>query len=137
PGRRSVAGGDLTIFRALDNVFTFAPGHQRLTPMGNICEGASFYIVFPLVLGCALAARVLWKKKLDPVVAAVGLYLVLLSIHAIVGVPALVSRLMLLDRVEGIRAVIGLGVGDFVLWVAWMSRPRTGAAPATSGTGLK
>ena len=129
PGRRSVAGGDLTIFRALNNVFTFALAHQRLTPVGNICEGASFYFVFPLELGCTLAARVLWKKKMDPVVADVGLFLILLSIHAIVGVPALVSRLMLLDRVEGIRAVIGLGVGDFLLWAAWMSRAAGSIGP--------
>lgn len=136
PGRRTVTGGDLTVFRAFNNVFTFALWHQRLTPAGNICEGASFYLFFPLVLSAALAARALRRQKLDPVIVALGLYLAGLSVYATVGAPDFLTRVTLLGRVEGIRTILGIGLADTLLWIAFVSRAGTNAVHGGSRIGL-
>ncbi len=120
PGQRRIAGGDLSVpalFNAFQTAFLRKDGYA---PLGNVCDAASFQFLSPAILLFVAWEAVARKRRPDPVVAAVGIYTVVLLLHALVGLPGFLARATLLDRVPGGRSVVGIGAASLVMTVAFV-----------------
>jgi len=122
PGRRRIQGGDGQIEHLATAWYgwDYIRDGDRLGPllMGNSSEASGF-----LLLGVYLLAALplVWASLLGPgrrlrfpVIGAV-VAVVLLLLHAYVGLPSWLTRITLLDRVQTNRAIVGLGVGSILL----------------------
>lgn len=124
PGQRRIDGGAGFVGHLSSGwyswVFWKEPTALRGTIFGNESEASSF-----LLLGVFLLAALpfVWKlvagsrsRHRFQIVAVVGVLVVLL-VHMYVGLPAIVGKILALDRVQEVRAIIGLGIGSVMLLV--------------------
>lgn len=124
PGRRRIAGGDGDVGQLATSWFGWAyvRDGNRLGPLlfGNQSEASSF-----LALGVYLLAALplVWRRVLDigrpQRLAVIGcvVAIALIGAHMYIGLPAWLTRITLLDRVQPVRTMIGLGVGSILLLV--------------------
>jgi len=141
PGQRMLHGGDLRWPHILGSLFTIFGSETLQSAFENLCEGATFYFLSPLVV-----AYVLWEwrachRRPEPIVLMVSICVLSLVLFALVGAPEVLARWTGLSRVPGIRTVIASGVGDLVLLVLFLSqettdRSRTGMLVAVGLAGL-
>lgn len=129
PGQRVAAGGGLPLW-GLWNANLAAPLQvESWGPLENLCEAASFLLLFP-ALALAFAWRAWRGDRLDPVAAALLLYLAVLGWWSSQGLPAFLAELTLLSRVPSPRAVLGLGLADALLLMRYLAtgfvRPEPG-----------
>ena len=117
PGRRRDTGGHTSLFQLLSAPFGVALADHGTTLEGtNQSEISSFLLLGPFALLQMFRIRLRdlgqrWRMLL--LGAAAGL--VLVSAWYLVSLPPLVARLLLLDRSPPYRAIIGVGVGGFLL----------------------
>jgi hypothetical protein len=118
PGKRFSTGGHFGIDRLFSGFYGLFFTENRFL-WGNICETSSFVMLYPFVV-----AAVLWrtvKGRPQPLQLALSIYLVVLSVFVLFGFPAFLSRSTMLGFVPSYRAIIGLGVGNIILTVAFLS----------------
>ncbi|MFH1478107.1 MAG: hypothetical protein ABIH24_11555 [Verrucomicrobiota bacterium] len=121
PGRRFSAGGDQTIWHLFrGNVLSIQPPptwHDF-----NPCEGAAFFLVFPLVFAALL--RDWWRTRKLPDGLALGIsgYIVFLLIWNLIGFPEFLARWTLMNRAPPFRTLIGLGIADIFLLSVYVAR---------------
>ncbi len=128
PGQRIANGGSQTIWHLFrGNVLTFKPPPDwgDLNP----CEGAGFFMLFPLV--CAAFARDWWRTRRvpAPLIFALAAYLACLLIWNLAGFPEILARWTLLARAPPSRTLIGLGGADLLL-LAGYAAGRSWKQPA-------
>ncbi len=118
PGKRISTGGDFGVARLFSGFYGLFFTEKRFL-WGNICESSSFVMLYPFVV-----AAVLWravKGKPQPLQIALSIYLLILSVFVLFGFPAFLSRYTLMSFVPSYRAIIGLGVGNILLVVVYLS----------------
>ncbi len=128
PGRRISTGGDQTIWHIFrGNILSLKPppDWRYLNP----CEGAAFFMVFPLVV--AVLLRDWWRSRKAPPALFfwIGGYILFLLVWNLSGLPELLSRWTLLNRAPPNRTLLGLGIADLFLLAGYVSARRQ-AAPA-------
>jgi hypothetical protein len=123
PGQRLSTGGDQTIWHIFrGNILSFkAPPDWRYL---NPCEGAAFFIVFPLVLAAML--RDWWRTRQAPrpLLLWIAGYIIFLLLWNLVGLPELLARWSLLERAPPNRTLIGLGLADLLLLAGYVATRR-------------
>ncbi len=122
PGRRRVTGGDVlpaTLLNAFQTQFLRTEG---FSPLGNVCEAASFLFLSPAILLFEALEAAMRRRRPDPVVLALGGYSVVIALHATVGLPGFLARATLFDRVAGGRSIVGLGIAGLLMTVAFVAR---------------
>lgn len=114
PGQRFSSGGDQTIWHLFrGNVLSIKPPQEWWD--FNPCEGAAFFLAFPLVVAAML--RDWWRTRKPPNGLLLGIsgYIVFLLIWNLVGFPELLARWTLMNRAPPFRTLIGLGIADIFL----------------------
>ena len=125
PGTRRIAGGDGSV-NMLSSAwfgwnFLTEPEALRSRVFANESEASSFVMLgLFLLAGLPLAWRWLTRGAgvVRSVLAALSVAVAVIAGHLFVGLPAPMTRLTLLDRVQPVRGVIGLGIASVALAVA-------------------
>ena len=114
PGNRISAGGGLTIYKTLGGMFNIHLLDQKTTALflGNQSEASSFFFIsfFLLPVYVFLLYRSLIKKPVNWYVLFGLIYTIIIVAWGFGFLPESIGALLLLDRVLGIRVLIGLGV---------------------------
>jgi hypothetical protein len=124
PGARVATGGDAPLWRILNsNLWTSLRLEVAdFSPLVNLCEAASFWLLFPVV-GAAVVARWLFRRTGgDPVEIALLLYCTAFAIYGQFGIPESLARVSFLGYVPARRALLGLGIADAFLLLRFLSR---------------
>jgi hypothetical protein len=126
PGERVSTGGDRPFWRLLTADLGLAAflGDGDWRALGNICEAAAHWSVWP-VLAAGFLAR--WRRTGErPGALSLLLlgYCALLVFHAHVGVPEWVARVTGLGFMPGQRGVLGLALAETLLVLRWLSSER-------------
>lgn len=144
PGARSDAGGDLNLSELGDwarSIFSpLAASDQSSAAIGgtnfasNVCEGSSFFSMTPLGAVVALVftgKRMVDHKKADTTVVVLMVLEVLLFIHCLLGLPSVLTTIMLLNKSTEIRIWNMIGYLDLLLLfrVAIMKRAESACEP--------
>jgi hypothetical protein len=124
PGQRRIIGGDGPVGHLASGWYSWVnwrtPNAIGTSVFGNASEASSF-----LFLGLFLLAALpfVWRAVAGraardrwTIIALVTLMIVML-VHAFVGLPTIVARVLVLDRVQESRVIIGLGIGSALLVV--------------------
>lgn len=123
PGHRIASGGDRSVPELLASNLALASFVKddwgRLL---NVCEAASFWLLFPVV-GAGLLRRRAAGAPRDPVALALLLACAAFTVYCVVGVPEWLARATLLSLSPGKRAVLALGFADVLLLARVLSRP--------------
>jgi hypothetical protein len=120
PGRRLATGGSRTLAQLANATLAAGLWAEQWGPLRNACEAASFWLLAPAPVALWVV-RWLRGEPVDPVAAALLVYLAALVTFAVVGVPAWLARASGLSLVPGARAVIGIGLADAALVVRWLA----------------
>ena len=124
PGRRVVDGGDGPSELLGSGWYGWAyvrdPDRMRGLVLANESEASSFlflglaaFLALPFLAGRGSRALRRWRW----VLGLLGAALAVLSLHLLVGLPSIITRLTLLSRVPSRRVLIGLGVGSMLALV--------------------
>lgn len=122
PGNRISAGGDIELERYFSEFLGIFIFNERIGPhkWKNVCEASNFLMFFPLVI--ALVIKDFFsRKRVDFTELLLIGYLAFLSTWMLVGLPASVAHVTLLDRVPPIRALIGVGAANILLLVRFLA----------------
>lgn len=123
PGRRLSSGGDQTIWHLFrGNVLSLEPPTAWME--FNPCEGAAFFMIFPLVVAALL--RDWWRTCKPPNALILGItgYIGFLLIWNLIGFPEPLAQWTLMNRAPPFRTLIGLGIADILLLSIYVSRRR-------------
>ncbi len=114
PGSRVLAGGGLKwdYFYYMINLFT-----PYKDIMGtNACERALMIGLYPINLILAIIALIKGKKKDILLILSIVAH-TFLSIWVVIGFPAIIAKITLLDKVQSTRAMIAIGFLDIIILV--------------------
>jgi hypothetical protein len=138
PGQRWFRGGGWPFWGVFLHDLGAAWRVERWEPLTNLCEAASFWLLFPVV-GVGLTARAYRRpREWDPVAVALFAYCLLLTIYCVTGLPDALSRALFLRSVPTPRTFVGLGVADLFLLVRFLAvdgveAPGRATIPAAVG----
>ena len=121
PGNRLSTGGDVAfgdIFKGMYNIITLY-GDSSANP--NPSEQASYYLLFPVVL-LALAFSHTLRKNFGVIGWIMVGYLLFLLYYMLIGIPAILAKVTLFDRVTGVRTDFVLGLVSIILCVYTLAR---------------
>ena len=128
PGQRVSTGGDQTIWHLFrGNILSVKP------PLAwrdfNPCEGAAFFLLFPVVVAALL--RDWWRTRQPPAPLILGItgYIIFLLIWNLAGFTESWSRWTLMSRAPPFRTLIGLGLADLCLLAVYVAGKRHSTAP--------
>ncbi|HEY6954518.1 MAG TPA: hypothetical protein VI385_04705 [Flavisolibacter sp.] len=115
PGRRFSTGGDLIKGKFFSEFFGMYMSDSNVPSQWiNICEESNFIMFFPIVF-YVIAARYVKCKKVDPVLLAVSVFVLIGSVYVLAGFPSFLSKVTLLSMSPASRALPILGVGNAIL----------------------
>ncbi|MBV9617786.1 MAG: hypothetical protein JO201_01110 [Verrucomicrobia bacterium] len=125
PGVYRNAGGGLSLFDLFSGVTGFFEAEQR-TPFHyvNICEASNFYPLWPAAMLMAVVAKVRRGIALNPLISALTVVILLLSIYCIVPMPGWLARVSLLGLTTERRLLIGIGIANVLLCCIFFARYR-------------
>ncbi len=125
PGSRRSSGGDLSLFRFFSGLTGFFQT-DKIFPHAfpNICEASNFYPLWPAVLLAVVVAR--WRQisAIPPLIFALGIVVVFLSIYCLVPLPAWLLRGTFLNFATERRTLLALGVANIFLSCLFLDRYR-------------
>jgi len=124
PGGRLAEGGAGSVWTVFSNN-VFPHFFVRASPaLGrNLCEAASFVLLFPLAFALLALPRNRRALVADPLLLSLAAFLVLLFCWNVIGLPEPLARATLLARAPEHRNAIGFGVADMALLVALLASP--------------
>lgn len=128
PGDRFEQGGNFSLARYFSG-FGSLVFSESIFPQafGNISEGSSFFLVWPLLLPSFLffGDRPMWRRSV-PIVA----FLLAMSLYTLVGWPSWLCVLTLMKMVPAGRAMLSIGLATVCLACVYFASIRT---PKRSG----
>lgn len=120
PGRRFSTGGGRTLAQLANATLAAGLWAERWGPLHNVCEAASFWLLAPAP-AALWSLRWLRGERVDPVAAALLVYLLAVLVYAVVGAPAWLAGATGFGLAPGPRVVIGIGLADTALLVRWLA----------------
>jgi hypothetical protein len=120
PGGRIASGGGVAIWRVFAHDLAIAPWVASWEPVLNIAEGASFWLLWPVVAAGVL--REAARGRADALSIALLLYLALLLAHLHLGLPGWLAQATGLDWVPPPRALLAVGLADALLLIRFLDR---------------
>jgi len=126
PGARRSGGGELSIFKLFSGVLGFFEYEQSQPAVyDNISEASNFY---PLWLAPALVVLAAWvqrKVRISPLLIALLIFLVSLSIYCLLPLPEWLLRITLLNFAIERRVLLALGIANIFLCCLFLDRHRS------------
>lgn len=124
PGARVSVGGQIGLAQLFDNLSVVPSAVRDWSPVGNICEAARFFYMFPVLTLALMQRRVRNTLITRPLFWAAALSTLLLLAWAVVGFPHWFANLSLFSRIPPTRAQIALGLSN-VIWIGLFLAWRT------------
>lgn len=122
PGRRISNGGDLAPGKLFSEYFGVFMNERRNPEVWlNICEASSFIMFFPIVFYSMLMDYIL-TKKIDWVLVALSVYVIILLIWILIGFPPSLSSVTLMTMSPPYRTLPILGLANVILLIAFLAR---------------
>ena len=117
PGKRRAAGGTTSLFQLLSAPFGVPLANHGLTLTGtNQSEISSFLLLGPFALLQLFRIRLRdLGRRSQLLLVGAGAGFLLVTAWYLISLPPLLAHLLLLDRSPPVRAVVGVGVGGFLL----------------------
>jgi hypothetical protein len=126
PGQRVATGGATSPWLLFSNNVLPHYFVRASSVLGrNLCEAASFVLLFPLALALLVSGRNRRAFAGDPLLLSLVAYLALLFVWNVLGFPEFLARLTLFSKAPEHRTAIGLGVADVALVLALLASPAT------------
>lgn len=122
PGKRSETGGTGFVANWFSEYFSGWLLNDQRFPQSwlNICE-LSHFITFTPVIVVSTLIYFVYTRKVDPLLAIILAYVLVLLIWIEVGFPAFLAKATLLDMSPTRRTQIPFGIGNVVLAVIYFS----------------
>lgn len=119
PGERaSITGGGLPLWSLAEGLFNTTSLFTSDLPYTNESESSSFLFLWLPIL--ALILRLMWlRKRIDPVCAAILLFVCIGAFYQYIGVPRWFAEYSLWGRSTPTRAVLAMGLAEVFL-IAWL-----------------
>jgi hypothetical protein len=132
PGSRRSLGGGLSLFQLSGLVGFFQTEDTAPGTFDNIAEASNFYALWPAVICSVLFAR--WRKNapVSPLIIALALFLVSLSLYCVVPFPSWLLRITLLEFAPERRAILAIGLANIFLCCVFLDAYRTRIFPKWS-----
>ncbi len=130
PGNRVTVGGSLRDVELFNANFFAAKFVTDWGDLRSICRAASYVLIFPVVL-----LKIAWDWLADhrrptwPILSMCA-FLGVLLVWGFIGVPPVVAKITLLSRVPEIRSILGYGIAEMILLVAYVSWRQPSKSPA-------
>ena len=125
PGGRENKGGGYTLFKLLSGPLGFFESEQRVPPQFvNISEASNFYPLWMFALFAAVIARFRRAIPLPPLVVALPVFIIAISIFCTVELPQWLLRATFFAHVHEARALLALGVANVVVVCVFLDRYR-------------
>jgi hypothetical protein len=126
PGTRRSTGGDLSFFKLFSGVLGFFENEQSHPAVyDNISEASNFYPLWLAPALVVLAARFRVKLRISPLLVALFMVLVGLSIYCLVPLPEWLLRITLLNFAAERRALLALGIANTFFCCLFLDRHRS------------
>ncbi len=125
PGARRSSGGDLSFFKLFSGLLGFFEYEEgRPVAYANISEASNFYLLWPAAAFVVIAARWRTKIRISPVLLALLIFLVGLSLYCVLPLPDLVLRASFLSFATERRALLSLGIANIVFCCLFLDKYR-------------
>jgi len=125
PGKRISSGADLGYGKYLSGFYDIYYSEANFPrDWLNVCEASNFIFLFPVVLFINLK-NLLSRKKNDIMEISLLVYIIVISIWVLYGIPPLIAKLTLLNRVPGNRALYGLGIANIILTIIFLNNKNS------------
>jgi hypothetical protein len=128
PGLRSVIGGRMSITQLFSAPFGFILNNKGLGNLNltNQSEISSFILLGPFVLFEYFRSKFIgWNESDKRRLVALSIGFILLSVWGLIGLPSLISRLLLLNTVPVGRNMIGIGFSGMLLMALYCGANST------------
>lgn len=129
PGQRFSTGGGLPLWALFGHDLLAEIWNPQTPWMTNICESASFILLFPAVWMFTLLMALRGRRGWDPWVVILAPYFIALLIFGYWGFPGWLAHLTLFGMVTANRTQLGLGLADLLMLVAAAAGLRANPAP--------
>jgi hypothetical protein len=125
PGLRRSTGGDLSLFKLFSGVLGFFENEQSSPAVyDNISEASNFYPLWLAPALVVLAGRIYGKARISPLLGALLIFLVVLSLYCLLPLPEWLLRITLLNLATERRALLALGIANIIFCCLFLDRHR-------------
>jgi hypothetical protein len=130
PGARRSAGGELSLFKLLSGVLGFFESeHSKPDVYDNICEASNFYPLWPAAAFVIVTARIRSKLPVSPLMTSLLIFLVAMSLYALLPIPQVILRATFLNFATEKRALLALGIANILMSCLFLDRYRSAILP--------
>jgi hypothetical protein len=133
PGSRRSPGGGLSLFQLFSGLVGFFQTEDTVpAAFDNIAEASNFYPLWPAVICAVLFAR--WRKiaPVSPLIIAIALLLVSLSLYCLIPFPRSLLRIVLLEFAPERRVILAIGLANIFLSCLFLDADKTRIFPKSS-----
>lgn len=125
PGDRRSLGGDLSFSKLFSGVIGFFETEQ-IGPgvYDNICEASNFYPLWVAAAVAVIVARVRLRKSISPLLAAVGVLLIAMSVYCVAKLPPWFVSATLLSFTTEKRTLLAIGLANILFTCLFFDRYR-------------
>jgi hypothetical protein len=126
PGARRTMGGGLSLFQLFSGVVGFFQTEETIpTAYDNICEASNFYPLWPAAILAVLVAR--WRRVsvVSPLISALGIVIICLSLYCVAPFPSWLVRATFLGFTTERRTLLTIGLANILLCCVFLDRYRS------------
>ncbi len=125
PGGRRSLGGELSLFKLFSGVIGFFELEQAGPGIyNNICEASNFYPLWAAAAVAVIVARFRLRTLISPLVAALGIFLIAMSLYCIAEIPSWLLRGTLLSFTTEKRTLLAIGIANIFFCCLFFDRYR-------------
>lgn len=123
PGTRVFTGGDTSPLVFLTHLIPWTETETHFpAALGNICEGSGFFWLAPVTL--CFVRKLTFRPIQKYTLAALWCTIALLAGWALLPIPATVGKILLLNKITGVRSLPALGLANIAIVANCMSAAR-------------
>ena len=126
PGARRSVGGGLSLFQLFSGLVGFFQTDETIPIVyDNICEASNFYPLWPAAIFTVLIAR--WRHAcvVSPLIVALGVIIICLSLYCVAPLPNWVLRATFLGFATERRTLLTIGIANILLCCVFLDRYRS------------
>jgi hypothetical protein len=124
PGSRVFAGGEMSLARLYSGyLFSFVKENNVPAAWYNICEASGYLLFFPGVI-VAIFFSYFKGTKVPLLFWLLTGYILLMTTWALIGLPPLVAKLLLLSNVNEIRTSAFIGIANIILVLLYLNENK-------------
>jgi hypothetical protein len=126
PGARRSVGGGLSLFQLFSGLVGFFQTDETIPVVyDNICEASNFYPLWPAAIFTVLIAR--WRRAcvVSPLIVALGIIIICLSLYCVAPLPNWVLRATFLGFATERRTLLTIGIANILLCCVFLDRYRS------------